>query len=286
MTHNICVIGKRGTVSVLLQEKLSRIPEFTVTVLSADEARIQNQAIEKADLVVLCTHDFVSAEIYNLLPAGARVLDVSPAFRYAGGWVYGLPELHQRQDSIRNAKLVANPGCFATSAILLIDPLIAGGFISSYYNFYLDCTGGYTTGGAKLIDAAEKGMLHVETEYGLEREHRHVEEIKYHVGLTGDLCLTPKIMRFARGIRTQTWIPGCDKNEVLNSYREYYEGTDIEIDETLARTVRADEMAGKPNAKLRVFQNGAGCLVMCTMDNLGKGAVDSAVSNIKLMLRL
>src|SRR6516165_8189738 len=110
-----------------------------------------------AGTAFLATPHEVSAELApKLLDAGLRVIDLSGAFRFTSAdtfsaWyklpaphasrlseaVYGLPELYA--DQIRSAKLIANPGCYATSVILALRPLQQAGLLASGYTIICDC---------------------------------------------------------------------------------------------------------------------------------------------------
>lgn len=283
--NTICIIGKRGIVSQLLQEKLQADPSIHLRVISTDEA-LDNKddgVFASSDLVILCTQEFQSEMVMKVLSPDKRVIDISPTYRCSADWIYGLPEIMDR-DTIKQSRRVANPGCFATSAILLFAPLLQHKLIQSHMDFYLDGTGGYTTGGAKLIDAFTLSALEVETAYGLKHEHRHVAEIKHQLKMTGNLCFTPKIVGFATGIRMQTFIPNESRDVLLSAYNAYYEESDIIVSDECESKLCANDWADKPGACIRVYTSGTGCLVVCVMDNLGKGAVDSAISNAKLML--
>ena len=115
---------------------LNRIWEGTVTPLDVD------QLVASADVVFLALPEAASAELApKLLERGVRVIDLSGAFRIRaeadrqkwypataalpGGTVYGMTEGHQA--SIKDARLVSNPGCYPTAALLALEPLAAAG---------------------------------------------------------------------------------------------------------------------------------------------------------------
>lgn len=290
----VCVVGARGTVSRDLQAGLARMSMYaSVTTLATDEARASladgvPDVILDADLVVLATDGFASPEIVARLPATTRVLDISPSFRVDDAWVYGLPELPGSAQRIADAHRVANPGCFATSAILLLAPLVREGVLATEQPLYLDGVGGYMTGGAKLIEQSRAGELSAEAAFSLTREHRHVAEIRTYAGVPAPtpVWFTPKIADFPQGIRMQVPLFGCTNEEVLRSWRTVYAGTDIEVaDETPSR-LPADAWAHRAGARLYAQSMPGGVLAICVMDNLRKGAVDSALRNIQLMLGL
>lgn len=290
MTHKIAIVGERGMVSRKLQEALKDNPDFEVVVISTDIMLSKHfrdpYGISTADLAILCVQELKSAEVFARLPKGIKVLDISPEFRCDDDWTYGLPEI-LGEYKIHQSTLVANPGCFATSAVLLLRPVIDLYPQYASQNFYLDGVGGYTTGGSKMIEKYESGKA-VESVYSLHKEHLHIKEIKKHCGMIGDVIFTPKISNFPQGIRMQVYIPVMLDVILKNIYRSYYRQFDNIIindhNNFGISNIPADEMAGTDKVNIRIYQKGSGCIAVATMDNLGKGAVDSALHNIKLML--
>lgn len=288
----VCVLGESGPVSEGIQAALaSRYPSLQVNVLSSRVALdsgdlAELEEVQRADLVVLCVQDFASPLLVPKLPGSSRVLDISPAFRTDSQWVYGLPELPDQASRIASAKYVANPGCFATSAILALAPLAHEGLLSTQAFLYLDGVGGYTTGGKKMVDQAEAGDFFGEAVFSLHKEHRHVAEIRQVVGFTGPLFFAPKIVAVPKGIRMQVPLPGLTREQVLAVLAKAYEGSAIKVFDEQPKTLRADLWAGRAGAGLYVTEVAGGCSVVCLLDNLGKGAIDSALDNICLMLNL
>lgn len=284
--NRIAIAGERGLVSRALHERLMKLPTVEVTVVSTDEAMTPAGAarLADADIAVLAVLDFASPQIVELLPAETRVLDISPAFRTDPAWMYGLPELPGQKERIAAASRVANPGCFATSALLILAPLIQAGVLAPEAAIYLDAVGGYSTGGSAMESKALAGDLPAEAVYSLTKEHRHVAEIERFSGVNGPLWFTPKIGRFARGIRMQIPLQGVSREAALATWKAAYFATDVQVDEQVPSKLPADEWAHRAGACLRAIPQPGGCLAVCSMDNLGKGAVDSAFCNILLML--
>jgi len=283
---HVAIAGERGLVSRALQQRLKALPGVDVTVVPTEDAMTPEGSahLAKADLVVLAVQDFASPRIVELLPAETRVLDVSPAFRGDPRWVYGLPELPGQDELIATAHRVANPGCFATSAILVLAPLIQAGVLASNAAVYLDAVGGYSTGGSAMESKALAGDLPAEAVYSLAKEHRHIPEIQRFSGVTGPLWLVPKIAKFARGIRMQVPLLGVSREAALNGWNAAYANTKVQVDEQIPAKLPADEWAHRTGACLRAIPQPGGCLAVCSLDNLGKGAVDSAFDNVLLML--
>lgn len=95
---------------------------------------------------------------------------------------------------------------------------------------------------------------------------------------------TPKVASVPQGIRMQVALFEVTRDEALSVYRKTYAGTNITVDDSCPSRLPVDEWAGKHGACVRVYQQADGCLVVATMDNMGKGSIDSAMDNIALMI--
>jgi N-acetyl-gamma-glutamyl-phosphate reductase len=288
---NYCLIGERGLVSQALRKKLEA-EGHTVSVLSTDTAVSDKQLagreeVMAADVVVMATQDFTSDKVVENLGDASRILDISPAFRLHPDWVYGLPELPGQTQRIQEARRVANPGCMATAALLLLSPLTRGEtpVLQAGAPLYLDVVTGYTAGGQKWVDRAKDNSLRAETVVSLDEEHRHVPEIKHFAGISGPLWLTPKIAAFPTGMRMQIPLFGVSRDEALGCLEKAYNSHPmIVVGEDAYSRIPGDEWAGLGGAHLSVSPQKDGCVAVCLMDNLGKGAIHSARDNLMLMM--
>jgi N-acetyl-gamma-glutamyl-phosphate reductase len=234
------------------------------------------------DLVVLCTDGMKSADLVAKIDPLIPVLDMSPTFRGHVDWVYGTPNVHKTRGWSKMR--VANPGCMATAAILMLEPLVELCMIDIRASYYLDTVIGYSAGGMKMVKKYEGFDPPTEHIGTLAKTHLHVPEIKYATGITGDVVLAPKVANFFSGIRMQVLIPLVKREDLLEAYEYIYNGTNITVDRSVPNKILGDEWANKSGACIRVFQHGESCLVVCTMDNLKLGAVDNAIANMKWML--
>jgi N-acetyl-gamma-glutamyl-phosphate reductase len=270
----------------MLQEQLAARENLQVTPLSTDAALAgeAREVIAASDIAVLATTDFASERVVAGLPAHVRVLDVSPAFRLHADWVYGLPELPGTVERTRDAFRVANPGCFATAALLVLSPLVRAGLLAPHAPLYLDGTGGYSAGGGKMIESAAQGMLETCATYSLSREHRHIAEISRHSRYEGPLWFSPKIGNYERGVRMQIPLADVDRDAALAILAQAYAGTAIRVDNAVPSRIAADIWANRQGAGIWLIPQPGGTLAVCALDNLLKGAVDSAVCNLDVML--
>lgn len=245
----------------------------------------------------------------ELLAAGVRVIDMAADFRLRDPqqwqqWyamehacpdlldqaVYGLPELYR--ESIREARLVANPGCYPTAVQLAFLPLIEAGIINSG-SLVADAKSGISGAGRQ----AKVGTLYAEAAENFKAYavsgHRHLPEILQGlssvsatpVGLTFVPHLTPMI----RGIHATCY---ATLSEQASSLQQLYESR--YVDEPFVDVLPAGShpetrsVKGSNVCRLAVHQpqQGATVVVLAVIDNLVKGAAGQAVHNMNLMFGL
>lgn len=261
-----------------------------------------------AGTAFLATPHEVSAELAPaLLEAGFSVVDLSGAFRfrspetfaswyelptphadYLGEAVYGLPELYAEQ--IAKARLVANPGCYATSVILALRPLAEAGFIDADRNVVCDCKSGAS--GAGKDPRRDLHFVEVDENFKAYNlfSHRHTPEILEHTGL-GDaqLIFSTHLLPLARGILSTIYVtlsapqsPGA----IEALYRRFYAGR------SMVRIWSAGSLPELQHVAHTNFcdigfvldKSGRRLIVVSCLDNLGKGAAGQAVQNFNHIL--
>jgi len=263
---------------------------------------------KRADCVFGCLPHCASAEILpQVLAAGARVVDFSADYRLddaatyrdwyghehpdparLGATVYGLPELFR--EKIRDAALVANPGCYATSAILPLAPLVASGLFETD-DVIVDSKSGVSGAGRQ-----PKLMTHFPecnesmSAYNVGR-HRHTPEIEQviarRVGARPQVIFTPQLAPMDRGILSTIYVKpkkAVAEADVMKLLRDAYAG------ERFVRVV--DHLPGTKDTvdtnfcdvTARVVR-GRVLLISC-LDNLVKGAAGAAVQNLNVMFGL
>ena len=309
MTARIFIDGEAGTTGLQIRQRLSgrRDLEF----LSLGEAERKDSArraemLNAADLVVLCLPDEAAREAVTLVEnPDVRVIDASSAHRTTQGWVYGFAEMAPGQaEAIAAAKRVTNPGCYPTGAIALIRPLVDAGLLPADCPVTVNAVSGYSGGGRKLIERHENPAApdHIAAPYhvyGLGLEHKHIEEMRVHAGLTQRPLFVPSVGRFAQGMITQVplqlWaLPGKPAaSDLVDCLRSAYAGQPfvslVEPEEAASlERLEPEPLNGTNQMRLHVFANKAGdqALLAAVYDNLGKGASGAAVQNLNLMLGL
>lgn len=255
----------------------------------------------------LATPPEVSLELApQLLSARLRVIDLSGAFRFRDPeiferWyrkpepsesltqsaVYGLPELYSGQ--LPDAELVANPGCYATSAILGLRPLMEAGWVDASRGIVCDCKSGAS--GAGKEPKPETSFVEVNENfraYGV-FSHRHTPEVTEHAGVDlGDLIFTTHLLPLERGILSTIsfWLTESrSRQEIESLFRKFY------ADRPMVRIWPAGKLPELQHVTRTNFcdlgfavdESGKRIVVVSCLDNLGKGAAGQAVQNFNLM---
>jgi N-acetyl-gamma-glutamyl-phosphate reductase len=262
-----------------------------VTFVASEDARL-----EDARLIFSALPHGASAEwVARSRAAGARVVDLSADLRIGNGAdagiPYGLTEL--RREAVRGAECVANPGCYPTSALLGLLPLLERGLVEPGAMIDIAAASGVTGAGLTARTDLLFGEL---TEnfraYGVGNAHRHLNEMRAlctELGADADLVFTPHLLPVARGILSTIVVPLREPvADPTDLYRRRYEGERfIEIVDAPPelRHVQHRNVARisvRPLAGVRRPT----LLVLSAIDNLVKGAAGQAVQNANLMLGL
>jgi N-acetyl-gamma-glutamyl-phosphate reductase len=261
-----------------------------------------------AGTVFLATPHEVSAELTPaLLQAGLRVVDLSGAFRFRAAdtftswyklpaphaeWlseaVYGIPELYSKE--IAAARLVANPGCYATSAILALRPLTESGWITPHSTVVCDCKSGASGAGKD----PRRDLHFVEVDENFKAyslfTHRHTPEILEHTGLSeSQVVFSTHLLPLARGILSTIYVT-LDQPQaaahVEALFRRFYAGRPM-VRIWPAGTLPELQHVAHTNfcdIGFALDSSGRRLVLISCLDNLGKGAAGQAVQNLNHML--
>lgn len=251
------------------------------------------QAIENMDIVFLATAHEVSHDLVPLfLQQGCTVFDLSGAYRvqnthfyqqYYGfehkntDWlsqaVYGLAEWNEK--AIRQAQLIAVPGCYPTVSQLSLKPLVAAGLLDTHQWPVINATSGVSGAGRKA--ALTSSFCEVSLQpYGV-FTHRHQPEITAHLGI--DVIFTPHLGQFARGILatiTCKLKAGVTASQVRQAFEDAYQHKPlVRVYDSGFPALNA--VVGTPFCDIGFAQQGEHLIVVGAEDNLLKGAAAQAV---------
>jgi len=263
-----------------------------------------------AEVAFLSTPHEASLELVPALLAAnpsLRIVDLSGAFRFKAGetfakWyklpapdanalaqtVYGLPELYA--DKLPKARVVGNPGCYPTSVILGLKPLMEAGWINMSRGIVADCKSGVTGAGKEpkrdthFVEVNENFRA-----YGV-FTHRHTPEVSEHLGLAPEnFVFTTHLLPVDRGILSTlyVWLGGGPRkaDEIEALYRKFYAG------KPMVRVLPAGTLPELQHVTHTNFcdigfaldPSGERLVVVSCLDNLGKGAAGQAVQNLNGM---
>lgn len=264
------------------------------------------QSYGDCDLVFFATPNTTAmTQAEALLEAGIRVIDLAADFRikHIPTWehwygathacpalvaeaVYGLPELNREQ--IRDARLVANPGCYPTSVILALLPLLANRLIEPA-SIIADCKSGTSGAGRKAsVDTAFCEVTESVKAYAVQG-HRHLPEIREVLqtqDAAADLVFTPHMMPMIRGIHSTVYADARGAADAAQTLFEDYYRDEPFVDVMPAGShPETRSVRGANVCRLAVHYLAAAnkYVVLSVEDNLVKGAAGQAIQNMNLM---
>ena len=272
---------------------LARIWDGEVVPLDVD------RLTSEADIVFLALPEAASAELAPALVArGVRVIDLSGAFRIReasqrqrwypatttlpAGTVYGFTERYGRE--IADARLVSNPGCYPTAALLALEPLSAAGVLEG--SIVIDAKSGISGAGKTPSDRTHFSENHGSVAaYGV-FSHRHTAEIEQELG-TG-VTFVPHLVPLDRGILETIYAtlrPGVSEAQVSEALRTAYASAPfVRLTGSALPEIKHVAHTNFCDIGWKVDEERRRVVLVAVIDNLLKGAAGSAVQNLNVML--
>jgi len=328
---NVGIVGATGYAGEELIDILLRHPHLRITHLSAKidrpeaiseifpklEGRIDlvcahpdpKEIMAKCDLVFLALPHTVSIEIApKLLNAGKKVIDLSADYRLKDAKIYekfyrvkhrdkinlikaiyGLPEIYRAK--IKDARLIANPGCYPTVSILALAPLAALN-LADLDSVIIDAKSGVSGAGRRA--ALEFSFCELNEDFKAYKinMHQHIPEINQELSkLSGkkmNVTFVPHLLPLNRGILATIYVRKSQKSKVksqnlINLYKKFYKK------EPFVRIRDADEfpalkdVVGTNFCDIGIKENAENVIIIAAIDNLLKGASGQAVQNMNIM---
>jgi len=327
---SVGIVGGTGYTGVELLRLLANHPQVDVKVITSrsnDGVRVDEmfpnlrghydlafsvpdgKSLESCDLVFFATPNGTAMTLVpDLLEAGVKIIDLAADFRLKdeAQWekwygmphacadlleeaVYGLPELNR--EAIREARLVANPGCYPTAVTLGLLPLIESGQVD-LSNIIADCKSGVSGAGRGANVATLMGECGESFKAYAVPGHRHLPEIRQNLetiaGEAVGLTFVPHLLPTIRGIHATIYVKTSQHAEWQSWYESRY-ANEFFVDVLPAgshpetRTVK-----GINHNRIAIHQPQGGdtLVVLSVIDNLVKGAAGQAVQNMNLMFDL
>jgi N-acetyl-gamma-glutamyl-phosphate reductase len=327
---NVAIIGASGYTGAELARILCNHPHITLTTVTSRQyegqslSRVFPNLYKKSDLVcenlspeqlaaradlffTAVPHKTAMDIVPRLLAAGKRVIDLSADFRLRDvsvyeKWyqkhtapqmlaeaVYGLPELYR--EKITSSRLIANPGCYPTSVILGLAPLLKAGIIDPQ-SIIADSKSG-TSGAGR---AAQIGTLYCEVADGFRAykvaSHRHTPEIEQEINRLGrcnvNISFTPHLLPISRGILSTVYAQltaDITTTGIKNLYDEMY-GHEYFIrllPEDMFPATQYVRGSNFCDIGFKADPRTGRIIIMSAIDNIVKGAAGQAVQNMNLM---
>ena len=283
-------------------------PEFRgrcgLTIEPLDLERLK----QEADVALCCLPHKVSMQfVPELLNAGVKVVDFSADYRlkdvrvyeefykvihtdttHLGEAVYGLPELFRAK--IKQARLVANPGCFPTGAILALSPLLKAGLVETDSIIVNSVTGASGAGKTPSVKFHFPNMNENAFPYGI-GTHRHMPEIEQIsaevAGAPVQVLFQPHVGPFDRGILSTVYCrpsKSIAAEQLLPLYNDFYKGEPFVHVRKTAPAVK--DVYGTNHCHIFPALVKGRVVVFSVIDNLTKGASGQAIQNMNILFGL
>lgn len=267
-------------------------------------------AARGVEVLFLATpHEQSRSWVPEALSRGLRVIDLSGAWRLTAAKnraiyafedegteqaaatqatsVYGMPELHRAQ--IAGARLVANPGCYATSVILPLRPLVAAGLVDVGHGIVADSKSG-VSGAGKAPTAKTHYMYAADnlSAYGV-FSHRHTGELLEQIGIgAGDITFTPHLLPIPRGILSTIYLKFREtqtRAKIATVYHEFFAASPmVRIYDSSLPQIQYSVRTNYADIGFQIAADGRRAVIVSCLDNLLKGASSQAIQNLNVML--
>ena len=262
---------------------------------------------EQCDVAMCCLPHGASAEtVQQLVQHGVRVIDFSADFRLSdvdvyhqwydvqhpwpervGATAYGIPEFFA--DDIRNADIVANPGCYSTSAILPLAPLLQAGLIETD-DIIIDSKSGVSGAGR----SAKLSTLYCETNetisayaVGCHRHQPEIDDIVHRVsGKSIKSLFTPHLTPMDRGILSTIYVRprSAGIEDIMACWQDRF--ADSAFIQPVTHLPATKHVAGTNYVQMTARAADSRAILVCAIDNLVKGASGAAIQNMNVMFGL
>ena len=325
---NVAILGASGytgaeTIRLLLQSSKYHISAMTAdskaglnigevfshmrnynlpSLIKADDINF-----DSIDAIISCMPHGKSQEIISSIPNNIKISDLSADFRFSNidlyektyevshkaislqkEVVYGLTELNRAE--IKKCRIVSNPGCYPTSALIPLIPLVKNNMIE-IENIIVDSKSGVSGAGRGL----KESLLFAEVSEGFGAyalaNHRHAPEINFHLSeyfeSNVNVTFTPHLLPIKRGILSTIYFKIKDDykfKDIKNCLSKTYKNEQfIDVNEDYIPSTHDVRGTNLCSIGLAYDKNTKNCIIVSVIDNLIKGASGQALQNLNLM---
>tara|TARA_B100001248_G_scaffold262286_1_gene257305 strand:+ start:483 stop:1484 length:1002 start_codon:yes stop_codon:yes gene_type:complete len=265
---------------------------------------LRDSNLEKADVLFSCTPSGVLSKVIKDLPKLLRVIDLSADFRFKDAnlykkyyglhespsfmnkFTYGLSEIFRNE--IRESKLISCPGCYPTSALLPLIPLLEKNLVKNN-EIIIDSKSGITGAGRNLkFDLLFSENFGNVRAYG-NGNHRHKPEIEHIINLFTKkrtlILFTPHIIPVNRGILSSIYIKG-DFDKVLGHLDSFYKEDSFVKIHSDGTIPKISDVVGSNLCRIGLMKNHNSdwLTIISVLDNLVKGASGQAIQNFNIIM--
>ena len=325
--YSVAILGASGYAGGELIRFVDNHPYFEVSFLGANRragetlgtvhpqlsggerglAEFDVDRVAEADLIFMALPHGASGEpAMQLAGSGAKIVDLGSDFRLdtperyveayghdhpypdqLGEWAYGIPELFA--ETIASADCVASPGCYPTSAIIPLAPLIANGLVEST-GIVVDSMSGVSGAGRGTSEALQFGAIDESVKAYKVLSHRHRPEMERALDLfaatSTSLLFTPHLVPMQRGLMSTIYAAARPDTtlEILNgAFDGQYR--DAPFVKRVDDSPETRWVVGSNNllASVHLDERTATVVIVSAIDNLVKGAAGQAIQNANLM---
>ncbi|MFQ3180862.1 MAG: N-acetyl-gamma-glutamyl-phosphate reductase [Polaribacter sp.] len=261
-------------------------------LIGTTEMNFTNEVNPNIDLLFLCLGHGNSTTFLNknIFSENTKIIDLSNDFRLLNDknfegkeFVYGLPEL--QKETIKKAKYIANPGCFATALQLAILPLASNSLLQN--DVHINAVTGATGAGTSLSATTHFTYRDNNFSHYKAFNHQHLGEINQTVhqlqaNFNSKINFVPNRGNFSRGIFSTTYTKYDGSIEAaIKMYKEYYK--DAAFTFVSEEEIHLKQVVNTNKCLLHLAKHGNKLLITSVIDNLLKGASGQAVQNLNLM---
>lgn len=330
---NVSIVGATGYTGHELVKILSTHPEVNITGLGSQSYVDQpydtvypnlkgynkrcvslddDQLISGADVIFIALpHGHAAPYVEKGLAQGKKIIDLGADFRLSNPqeytqWykqqapeagllkkaVYGLPELKKAE--IKNAAVIANPGCYPTTVLLGLAPLLKNRVIKTG-NIIIDSKSGVSGAGRGLSPGSHFCEVNEDFKAYSVPGHRHIPEMEQELSLLAkehiNITFTPHLLPITRGMLSTIYcspLDKCDEDQLRSMYLEFYKNMKFVRLRDKGEIPHTKWVQGTNYCDIGVFfdQRTGNIVIISVIDNLIKGASGQAVQNMNIMLGL